>query len=72
MTNTEQDDDSNNEWSVMALSYQDVLLPRLQPLYDTMAHCVATNVLSKNETHKYRILDYGTGAYDVDSSIDSN
>jgi hypothetical protein len=58
---TTESDDPNNEWSLMAHSYQDVFLPRLQPLYDIMASFVVREVESNHAKCKYKVLDYGTG-----------
>ncbi|CAF3469157.1 unnamed protein product [Rotaria sp. Silwood1] len=61
----DSDDDLYNEWSQLAQSYQDVLLPRFQPLYDTMAHYVVKKIQSNDRGGEYQLLDYGTGTYDI-------
>ena len=61
MATMKSDDDQNNEWSLMAHSYQDVFLPRLQPLYDILASFVVREIGSNHVRHKYKLLDYGTG-----------
>ena len=54
-------DDPNDEWSLLAQSYHDVLLPRFQPLYDTMAKFAIDRILSKHLNEPSKLLDYGTG-----------
>lgn len=49
-----------DEWTLLADAYDDVLLTRLQPLYDCVARLVLGHIeVNKNEQHK--LLDYGTG-----------
>ncbi|CAF1358238.1 unnamed protein product [Rotaria sordida] len=61
MATTESDDDSSNEWSQLAQTYQDLFVPRLQPLYDTMAHYAVKKIQSNDTKGEYQLLDYGTG-----------
>jgi hypothetical protein len=56
-------EDSNDEWSLLAQSYHDVLLPRFQPLYQTMATFAIDRIQSKHHNEPSRILDYGTGQH---------
>jgi len=65
MATTKSDNGPNDEWSLMAHSYQDVLLPRLQPLYDILASCVVREIEFSHATHKYEVLDYGTGKANI-------
>jgi hypothetical protein len=57
----ERENESNNEWSLLAHSYEDVLRPRFELLYDCMASVVVNHIQSNNEKHKSKVLDYGTG-----------
>ncbi|CAF0983541.1 unnamed protein product [Rotaria sordida] len=62
MATIESDDDSSNEWSLLAQSYQDVFVPRFQLLYDTMAHYAVKKIQSNDTRDEYQLLDYGTGS----------
>jgi len=53
-------DDSENEWSVLARSYEDNLRPRFKDLYNSIANIVVKQV-ELQEKNKSKILDYGTG-----------
>ena len=55
--------DANDEWSLLAPSYHDVLLPRFQPLYDTMATFAVDRIQSRHLGQPSRVLDYGTGKH---------
>ncbi|CAF4157984.1 unnamed protein product [Rotaria sp. Silwood2] len=61
MTTIESDEDAYDDWSTLASSYQDVFLPRFQPMYDTIAHYVVKKIQSKDTNDEYKVLDYGTG-----------
>jgi hypothetical protein len=61
---TRQEDESNDEWASIAYSYEDVLLPRFQPLYDIIAN-IAVNKIKLNKKDRCKILDYGTGNNDT-------
>lgn len=63
----ERQDESDNEWSVLAHSYEDVLRPRFEPLYNCMANIVVKQMQSNNEKNKFKLLDYGTGQFDTQS-----
>ncbi len=61
----ERIDESDNEWSSLAQSYEDALRPRFEPLYNYIANTVVKQVQSNNEKHKLKLLDYGTGEIDI-------
>ncbi|CAF3201529.1 unnamed protein product [Rotaria sp. Silwood2] len=63
MTTIESDEDAYDDWSTLAPSYQDVFLPRFQPMYDTIAHYVVKKIQSKDTNDEYKVLDYGTGTF---------
>ncbi len=54
-------DEINDEWSSLALPYDDVFRPRFEPLYHCIASVVVNQVQSNNEKQKVKLLDYGTG-----------
>ncbi|CAF3779057.1 unnamed protein product [Rotaria sp. Silwood1] len=60
MATIESDADVYDDWSALAPSYQDVFLPRFQPMYDTIAHYVVKKIQSKDTNEEYKVLDYGT------------
>jgi len=57
----ERENESNNEWSLLAHSYEGVLRPRFELLYNCMANVVVNHIQSNNEKYKSKVLDYGTG-----------
>lgn len=57
----EEGNESNNEWSLLAHSYENVLRPRFELLYNCMTSIVVNYIQSNNEKHKFKVLDYGTG-----------
>ena len=61
MTKSSNEEDPNNEWTLLAQSYEEVLLPRFQPLYQTMAKFVVGQIQSRESKMYYKVLDYGTG-----------
>ncbi|CAF3843771.1 unnamed protein product [Rotaria sp. Silwood1] len=63
MATIESDEDVYDDWSALAPSYQDVFLPRFQPMYDTIAHYIVKKIQSKDTNDEYKVLDYGTGTY---------
>ena len=53
---------ATDEWSLLAEAYQDVTVPRFQPMYDTMAKCVIDFIQSNGRVDgPWNILDFGTG-----------
>ncbi len=58
------DDESDNEWSSLAQSYEGVFRPRFEPLYDCIANAVVKRIQSNNSKQKVQLLDYGTGLID--------
>ncbi|CAF3731208.1 unnamed protein product [Rotaria sp. Silwood1] len=60
MATIESDEDVYDDWSALAPSYQDVFLPRFQPMYDTIAHYIVKKIQSKDTNDEYKVLDYGT------------
>jgi hypothetical protein len=57
----ETENESNNEWSLLAQSYEDVLRPRFELLYNCIASVVVNYIRSNNKNDKFKVLDYGTG-----------
>lgn len=53
--------EEENEWSVLAQSYENVLRPRFDQLYNSIASFVVKYIRSNNEKNKSKVLDYGTG-----------
>ncbi|CAF0783154.1 unnamed protein product [Adineta ricciae] len=51
----------SDEWSVLSGAYEDVLLPRFQPLYNFLANLILKHIASSPQEKKLRLLDYGTG-----------
>ena len=51
----------SDEWSVLSDAYEDVLLPRFQPLYNFIANLILKRITSNPQEKKLRLLDYGTG-----------
>lgn len=54
--------EEENEWSVLAPSYENVLRPRFIPLYQCMADAVVRYIRSNDERQRLNLLDYGTGS----------
>ena len=54
--------EEENEWSLLAPSYDNVLRPRFAPLYQCMANAVVQYIRSNDERQQLKLLDYGTGS----------
>jgi ubiquinone/menaquinone biosynthesis C-methylase UbiE len=55
--------EEENEWSLLAPSYETVLRPRFAPLYQCIADAVVQYIRSKDEQQQQlKLLDYGTGS----------
>lgn len=57
---------ASDGWSALAEPYEDVIVPRLQPLYDAMAMYAIDHL--RNESHSgepSKVLDFGTGMAEV-------
>ena len=54
--------EEENEWSLIAQSYEDVLRPRFEPLYQSMANAVIQYIRSNSGQQPLKLLDYGTGS----------
>lgn len=52
-----------DEWSILAKSYEEVLLPRFEPLYDRIAEIIIAHIASRETNPKWKILDFGTGFF---------
>lgn len=61
----ESENDSDNEWSSLAQSYEGVFRPRFEPLYNCIANAVVKQIQSNNGKQKFQLLDYGTGFIDI-------
>ncbi len=64
----EREEESDNEWSSLAQSYEGVFRPRFEPLYNCIANAVVKQIQSNNEKQKFQLFDYGTGLIDISIS----
>jgi len=57
----ENENEFNNEWSSIAQSYEEVLRPRFELLYNCIASVVVNYIQSNSKNDKFKVFDYGTG-----------
>lgn len=60
-------DSESDEWSLLAEGYEDVTVPRFQPMHQSMANYALDHIQGGGPN---KILDFGTGTHELLMSVD--